>query len=224
MCKSGLHPLYVNVEFIALDHHVMLQNNDWYVQNVSTFPNTFDIVSPLICVFWIQLTWTNAVFSRIALVSCFCAEIWLSGKILENIAKILFYQKTHGARRRDEERLGAGLTTRGCGPALAAPTYGETVSAIASTPPSAYIYPLTWKERGFGVFPDRLPQRHRHQKPRFGTRNSILAPCQDGDLEEIFITIVTDVSPSTIHNSPIHVWVIPAVGEGDGRDWMRSFM
>jgi hypothetical protein len=38
-------------------------------------------------------------------VSCFCAEIQLSGKILENIAKILFYQKTHGARRRDEGRL-----------------------------------------------------------------------------------------------------------------------
>jgi hypothetical protein len=39
----------------------------------------------------------------------------------------------------------------------------------------------------------------------FGTRNSILAPCWDGDLEEIFITIITDVSPSTIHDSPIHV-------------------
>jgi hypothetical protein len=88
---------------------------DWYVQNVSTFPNTFAIVSPLICVFWIQLAWTNAVFSRIALVSCFCAEIQLSGKIPENIAKILFYQKTHGARRGDEERQGAGLTTRGRG-------------------------------------------------------------------------------------------------------------
>jgi hypothetical protein len=43
----------------------------WYVQNVSTFPNTFAIVSPLICVFWIQLTRTNAVFSRIALVPFF---------------------------------------------------------------------------------------------------------------------------------------------------------
>jgi hypothetical protein len=46
-------------------------------------------------------------------VSCFCAEIRLSGKIPKNIAKILFYQKTHEARTRDEERLGAGLTTRG---------------------------------------------------------------------------------------------------------------
>jgi hypothetical protein len=125
----------------------------WYVQNVSTFSNTFAIVSPLICVFWIQLTWTNTVFSRIAPVSHFCAEIWLSGKILENIAKILLYQKTHGARRRDEGRQWTGLTTRGRGLGLAVPTCGEAASAVASTPPSTYIYLMTWKQRGFGVFP-----------------------------------------------------------------------
>jgi hypothetical protein len=125
----------------------------WNVQNVSTFPNTFTIVSPLICVFWIQLTWTNAVLSRIALVSHFYAEIRLSGKNPENTAKILFCQKTHGARRRDEGGQRPGLTTRGCGPALVTPTCGEAASAVASTPPSAYIYPLTWKQRGFSVFP-----------------------------------------------------------------------
>jgi hypothetical protein len=54
-------------------------------------------------------------------------------------------------------------------------------------------------------FPDRLPLRHRHQKPQFGTRNFVLAPYRDGDLEEIFITIITDVTPLTIHDSPIHV-------------------
>jgi hypothetical protein len=54
-------------------------------------------------------------------------------------------------------------------------------------------------------FPERLLLRRHHQKPRFGTRNSVLAPCRDGDLEEIFITIITDVPPSTIHDSPIHV-------------------
>jgi hypothetical protein len=90
-----------------------------------------------------QLTRTNAVFSRITPVSRFCAEIQLSVKIWENIAKILFHQKTHGARRRDGEGLGARLTTRGRGPGLTTPTCGEATSAIASTPPSAYIYPLT---------------------------------------------------------------------------------
>jgi hypothetical protein len=32
-----------------------------------------------------------------------------------------------------------------------------------------------------------------------------MAPYWDGDLEEVFIIIITDVSPSTIHDSPIHV-------------------
>jgi hypothetical protein len=92
-------------------------------------------------------------------------------KIPENITEILFYQKTHGARRGDGERLGARLTTRGRGPGLATPT---CCSAF---------------------FSDRLPLRRHHQKPRFRTRNSVLAPCRDWDLEEIFITIITDVSP-----------------------------
>jgi hypothetical protein len=42
-------------------------------------------------------------------VSCFCAEIQLLGKIPENTAKFLFYQKTHRARRRDGEGLGGRL-------------------------------------------------------------------------------------------------------------------
>ena len=48
-----------------------------------------------------QLTRTDAVFSRIAMVSRFCAEIQLSGKFPENITKSIFHPKTHGARRRD---------------------------------------------------------------------------------------------------------------------------
>jgi hypothetical protein len=35
-----LHPLYVNVEFIAPDHHVMLQNDDlsqWCIRGENTF-------------------------------------------------------------------------------------------------------------------------------------------------------------------------------------------
>jgi hypothetical protein len=40
MCKSGLHPLYVKVEFIAPDHHVMLQNDDLSQQRIRG-ENTF---------------------------------------------------------------------------------------------------------------------------------------------------------------------------------------
>jgi hypothetical protein len=130
-----------------------LASRQWYVQNVSIFQNTFAIVSSLICVFWIQLTWTNAVFSRIALVSRFCAKIQLSVKIQEKLAKILFHQKTHGARRWDGGEAWGLHTHRGCGPALATPTCCEGSSAISSTSPPAYIYPLIWKYRGDGVFP-----------------------------------------------------------------------
>jgi hypothetical protein len=85
----------------------------------------------------------NAVFSRIALVSCFCAEIQLSGKILENTAKILFYHKTHGARIQDGEGPGGRHTTWWRDPGLSAPRGGAAAPAVSSTPPSAYIYPLT---------------------------------------------------------------------------------
>ena len=43
------------------------------------------------------------------------------------------------------------------------------------------------------------------RNPNSATRNSVLAPCRDGELEEIIAIINTDASPSTIHDSPIHV-------------------
>jgi hypothetical protein len=58
-------------------------------------------------------------------------------------------------------------------------------------------------------FPDRVPLRRHHQKLLSGTLS-------DGDLEEIIAIIITYVFPSTIHDSPIHVWVIPALGR---RGW-----
>src|SRR3954453_11475783 len=43
----------------------------------------------LMC-FWMKLTRTNAVFSRIALVSSLCAETRLSGKYETNLYKVFF--------------------------------------------------------------------------------------------------------------------------------------
>jgi hypothetical protein len=101
---------------------------------------------------WIQLTQTNTIFSRIALVSRFCTEIQLSGKIPENTAKFLFYQKTHGARIRDGEEPRGAHTTWWRGPGQAAPGGGVVASAIASTPSFAYILHLTWKHLGVLTF------------------------------------------------------------------------
>jgi hypothetical protein len=78
-------------------------------------------------------------------------------------------------------------------------------SAAASSPSFTYIKSQTLKTEGFDVFPDRVPLRRHHQKPRFRTKKTVLAPRRDGDLEEIITIIITDASLSTIHDSPIHV-------------------
>jgi hypothetical protein len=45
----------------------------------------------------------------------------------------------------------------------------------------------------------------KSRNPIPGTRNSVLAPCRDGDSEEIVAIITANASPSTIHDSLIHV-------------------
>ena len=42
------------------------------------------------------------------------------------------------------------------------------------------------------------------ENPILGFRNSVLAPCRDGELEEIIAIVITNASPSTIHISPNH--------------------
>src|SRR3954462_14051977 len=83
----------------------------------------------LVC-FWIKLTRTNAVFSRIALVSSLCAETRLSGKYETNIYKVFLDQKNHGARRKSAEGPRGAHTC-----ARRAPTLG----------------------RAWGVWPSRVP-------------------------------------------------------------------
>src|SRR4051812_38109572 len=99
-----------------------------------------------------KLIRTNAVFSRIALVSCFCAEIQLSGKIPENIPKVLFSQETHGARRGGAEDPEVGQTRPRCGPGLATPGQCLTASDFASVPPFAYMMLLIGNLRGVRSF------------------------------------------------------------------------
>ena len=80
-----------------------------------------------------QLTRTNAVFSRTALVSRFCAEIQLSGKTSEFMQKALFSQNTDGARRSSKVEargphtirrhgLGGARAALWCGPLGRPPT------------------------------------------------------------------------------------------------------
>ena len=101
---------------------------------------------------WIQLTWTAAIFSRITLVSSFCAENQLSGKILENVPKILFHQKTHGARRRDGGGPRGPHTTWPRGLGQATPGGGVASSVTPLTSLFAYKLPLDLKTKGGSMF------------------------------------------------------------------------
>jgi hypothetical protein len=138
-------------------------------------------------------------------VSCFCAEIHLSGKISEKLQKSYFTRRPTEPEYETERGWEAATPPGG-----AAQAWLRQGVVRPPQPPPRALLPPTYTSRpetigGSAFFPDRVPLRRHHQKPRFGTRNSVLAPCRDRDLEEIFIIIITDVYPSTIHDSPIHV-------------------
>src|SRR3954471_15879416 len=116
-----------------------------------------------------QLTRTNAVFSRIALVSCFCAENQLSGKIPENIPKVLFSQKTHGARRRRAEGPGVGQTGPRRGPR---PGHTWVASGrlrhLLGLPFRLYDLRDEKYREGSELFRKTCPLRPHHKKPYSG--------------------------------------------------------
>ena len=98
-----------------------------------------------------QLTRTNAVFSRIALVSSFCAEIQLSVKILE------IWQKSYFARRltepEDETEKSHEGPTPGLGAAQARPRLGVVWPPPTSFRPLLLLYDAPWpKNRGRSTF------------------------------------------------------------------------
>ncbi len=128
------------------------------------------------CVIWIQLTRTDAVFSRIVLVSTFCAENQLSGKIPENMPKILFHPKTPGARIRDGEEPWGGHTTCWRGPGQAVPGGGVGPPGTPSASLFAYKEPSDLKLRGVRRFsrrssapPPPPDSTKQHQKLHSGT-------------------------------------------------------
>ena len=129
------------------------------------------------------------------------AESQLSGKTPEKIANLLFYQKTHGARRGVEDGPRVAQTTWWRGLATE-----ETYFANLPESPFRLLNPSDLKTSGgHPLHPETSPYAATIAKPISGTRNSVLALRRDGELEEIIAIIITDTSPSTIHDSPIHV-------------------
>src|SRR3954447_9224015 len=153
-----------------------------------------------------KLIRTNAVFSKIALVSCFCVENILSGKIPENIPKVLFSQKTHGARRRGAEGPGVGQKgpRRGPRPGRAWVASGR-LRHLLGLPFRLYDLRDEKYRGGSEIFTKQVRCAATTRNPIPGTRNSVLAPYRDGETEEIIAIIITNASTSTIHDSPSHV-------------------
>ena len=153
-----------------------------------------------------QLTQTNAVFSRIALVSSFVQKIQLSGKTPIFIAIIIIHRKTHGAKR------GGGVAARG-DHAILGRVQGWARAQVwrghLGHPP-ALPFGLHKAldlniDGGFVIFRETHPHSAADVISIPGIRSSVLAPCRDGDSEEIITIVIITASPSTIHDFPIHV-------------------
>ena len=147
---------------------------------------------------------TDAVFSIIALVSTFCVENQLSGKIPKNMPKILFHPKTPGARIRDGEEPWGGHTTCWHGPGQAAPGGGVGPPGTPSVSLFAYKKPSDLKTSGgFDVFPEKVPQRRHHRRGDSGDRKSLFRhPAGTGKCPRSHLHRSPPSSPSTIHVSP----------------------
>ena len=142
-----------------------------------------------------QLTRTNAVFSRTALVSRFLCRNPTFKKIPRKYRKTPIFSKdprSQKTRRRWATRAPHHGPVR---PGLnrAGEWCGRLGHYLAS--PFRLLSPLDLKTRGGStLFPETLQSSAATENPISGTRNSVLAPCRDGELEEIIAIIITDAS------------------------------
>ena len=133
-----------------------------------------------------QLTRTNAVFSRIALVSSFVQKNQLSGKTPIFIGIIIIHWKTHGTKRGDGvvARGNHTLARRGQGWARALLGCGHL--GHPPTLPFGLHKALDLKIiGGFVIFRETHPRSAADVISILRIRSSVLAPCWDGDSEEI---------------------------------------
>ena len=118
----------------------------------------------------------------------------------------LFSQKTYGAGIRDGGGpRGAHTIRRRGGPLGRAALWWRRLSQPPTLPFGLLKAPDLKTHGGSTNFPEDIQNSAVVVKLNLGIRNSILAPCRDGELEEIIAIITTDASPSTIYVFPIHV-------------------
>src|SRR3954465_1017002 len=153
-----------------------------------------------------QLIRTDVVFSRITLVSCFCAENELSGKVPENMPKTISHQKIHGARRGDRGEAWGAQTHPRRGPTNPVPGGGLATPGSSSASLRAYKLPSDLKTEGGSIVFQK-----EFCSATATTRNQDLDletpfwhPAGTGNLERIIAIVITNASPSTTDVSLIH--------------------
>ena len=153
-----------------------------------------------------QLTRTNVVFSRIALVFSFVQKNQLLGKTPIFIAIIIIHRKTHGARRGDEVAARGNHAILGHGQGWDRALVWRGRLGHPPTLPFGLLKALDLIIiGGFVIFRETHPHSTANTISIPGIRSSVLAPCRDGDSAEIMTIIIITASPSTIHDFPIHV-------------------
>lgn len=142
-------------------------------------------------------------FSAVVLVSYFCAEIKYRKKFKKKHNKSFWTKRLsepegdlQGAHRpHTTPRRGQGAAPRGC---LLSWSVAWGCLFACTFPPDLKTTPRR-------IFPETLPSSAAIQNPNSGDRIPVPALCRDGDLEEIVAIIITNTSPSIIHDSSIHV-------------------
>ena len=142
-----------------------------------------------------QLTRTNAVFSRIALVSSFVQKKQLSGKAPIFIGIIVTHRETHGTKRGDGVVARGNHTLPGHGQGWARALLGCGHLGHLPTLPFGLLKALDLIfDGGFVIFRETHLRSAADAISIPGIRSSVLAPCRDGDSEEI-ITIYRGSAP-----------------------------
>ena len=196
---------------LSLSTELLEDKQGFKLEGVDTSPSylLFRTLLPLfwtlICMIWMELTRTNAVFSRIAMVLFLCRN-----KSSRNVLKIygdFFWNK----RKIPAQSSTWGGVPVGQKPLGAATPYGRAMRAcgahVAPSSPNSTIYlpsrPEKNQREGFIAFCDTEAPPHPvlHLEGRSGVRFGLRRG-------EIVAIVIINLYPSTIHDALHRSWVI----------------
>ena len=122
------------------------------------------------------------------------------------IGNIITHRKTHEAERGHGVVARGNHTLAGRGQGWARAHLGCGHLGQPPTLPFGLLKPLDLNiDGGVVTFRETHLRSAADAISISGIRSSVLAPCRDGDSEEIITIVIIIVSSSTIHDFPIHV-------------------